>query len=229
MRARALGFDFDHTLGIDNKLERVAFLRLLQPIDSAGGSKAASLSQEAADVDALLAAQRSGGFSIEEAVDRFVRGHGLTPDPHWVTRYKENALSGVDAFVVPMPGWNRLREAMREMKLPYALLTNGWNPLQKRKAESIGFDGPVIASADIGAQKPSASAFQTLAGVLGVPAEGIWYVGDNPIADVAGSLAVGMRGIWLDAEGESYPAAIVPPSEVIHSLDELAVRLTQQE
>lgn len=229
VRAQALGFDFDHTLGVDNKLERVAFLRLLEPIDAAGGNSAASLTQEAANVDALLAAQRSGAFSIEEAVDRFVRGHGLSPDPLWVERYKENALDSVDAFVVPMPGWFRLRAAMREIKLPYALLTNGWNPLQKRKAGRIDFDGPVIASADIGSQKPSATAFEKLSEVLGIPAEGIWYVGDNPVADVAGSIAAGMRGIWLDAEGERYPAASIPPSEVIHSLDELALRLKQQE
>lgn len=227
MRVRALGFDFDHTLGIDNKLERVAFLRLLQPIEASGGSTLASLSEETAEIDALLAEQRSGAFPIDEAVDRFVRAHALDRDPAWVERYKHNVLESVDEFVVPLPGWDRLRSAMREARIPYALLTNGWNPLQVRKAERIGFDGPVIASADIGTQKPAARAFEELAEVLGVSAEGIWYVGDNPIADIAGARSAGMQGIWLDAEGVRYPDTLLPPTETIHSLNELASRLTR--
>lgn len=227
MRARALGFDFDHTLGVDNKLERVAFLRLLGPIELAGGRTLSTLPEETAGIDALLAEQRSGAFAIDEAVHRFVRAHGLDPGPVWVERYKANALGSVETFVVPMPGWAHLREAMRKARLPYALLTNGWNPLQIRKAERIGFDGPVLASGDVGAQKPAAAAFAKLSEILGVPPEGIWYVGDNPIADIAGARAAGMRGIWLDAEGEIYPAAILPPTQVIHNLEELALRLTQ--
>ena len=227
MRVRALGFDFDHTLGVDNKLERVAFLRLLEPIEAAGGRPGNSLAEETADIDRLLAEQRSGAFSIDEAVNRFVSTRGLPPEAAWVKRYKANALGSVDAFVVPMPGWDRLRDAMRAAKLPYALLTNGWNPLQLRKAQRIGFDGPILASADIGVQKPDAGAFGKLAQVLGVPAEGVWYVGDNPVADIAGARAAGMRGIWLDAEGQTYPAAISPPTEVIHSLDELVTRLAR--
>ena len=225
MRVRALGFDFDHTLGIDNKLERVAFLKLLEPMRSAGARAIVDLPLETAGIDALLADQRSGAFSIEEAVDRFVRAHGLSSGPQWVERYKRNALDAVETFVVPMPGWIRLRDAMRSAQIPNALLTNGWNPLQVQKARSIGFDGPVVASGDIGVQKPAAAAFEKLAQALGVAAEGIWYVGDNPTADIAGARATGMRGIWLDAEGVAYPETILPPTEVIHSLDELTLRL----
>ena len=208
-------------------LERVAFLRLLEPIEASGGRTLASLSEETDRIDALLAEQRSGAFSIDDAVDRFVQAHLLDRDPAWVERYKRYVLESVAAFVVPLPGWDRLHKAIHEARIPYALLTNGWNPLQLRKAECIGFGGPVVASADIGAQKPDARAFEELTQVLGVPAEDIWYVGDNPIADVEGALSAGMRGIWLDAESGRYPDTLLPPSETIHSLSELASRLTR--
>lgn len=227
MHVRALGFDFDHTLGVDNTLERVAFLRLFEPIEVSGGRTRATLGEETAGIDALLAEQRSGTFSIDEAVNRFVRAHGIEPGATWIDRYKRTVLESVDEFVIPMPGWYRLRAAMREARIPYALLTNGWNPLQIRKAARIGFDGPIIASADIGVQKPAARAFEKLAEVLGVSAEAVWYVGDNPTADIAGARSAGMQGIWLDAEGVRYPGTILPPTEIIHSLDELASRLTR--
>jgi len=54
LRIAGVGFDFDHTLGIDNKLERVAFLQLLAPIRDDGGAPLGSLFQESAAIDKLL-------------------------------------------------------------------------------------------------------------------------------------------------------------------------------
>ncbi len=34
-----IGFDLDHTLEIDNKLERVAFMRLLELVEEHGGTR----------------------------------------------------------------------------------------------------------------------------------------------------------------------------------------------
>lgn len=210
---KAVGFDFDHTLGIDNKLERVAFLRLLVP--------RAPLVEEIEHIDALLVQQRAGAFTIEQAVTRFVTERGVADAAPYVVRYKQMCGDMVETFVIPEPGVRELCEGLRDRAIPYAILTNGWSPLQKRKAEWVGFDGPVIASADIGAQKPAAQAFAALASTLGVPAAEIAFVGDTPETDIAGSQRAGMSGVWYDAQRLAYPPGLPAPSAVIRTLAEL--------
>ena len=56
---------------------------------------------------------------------------------------------------------------------------------------------------------------------LGVPREQVWYVGDNPLGDVAGALAAGLRAVWFDWEGLTYPQDVPPPTLRIGSLREL--------
>jgi HAD superfamily hydrolase (TIGR01549 family) len=223
MRASAwgIGFDFDHTLGIDNKLERVAFLQLLEPIEADGGAPLGTLDDEIARIDALLIEQRAGHCSIESAVEFFVRERGVSQTDGYVERYKRIAIDAVKEFVVPLPGARTLPVRLRDLDVRYAILTNGWAPLQQHKAERVGFDGPVLVSSEIGAQKPEPQAFATLAKVLGLPADRVWFVGDNPETDVAGAIAAGMRGVWLDAEGAAYPMNSPRPSAVIHSLHEV--------
>ena len=222
----AVGFDFDHTLGIDNKLERVAFLRLLELLLSVGGEPLGSLEEETKEIDGLLALQRSGAFSIGEAVERFCAPRLPHTDvAPYVSSYKQFAIAGVEQFVIPMPGARAMLQTLRRMGVRTAILTNGWSPLQECKAARIGFEGPVVVSETIGAQKPAPAAFDALAKALGVPAGDVWYVGDNPAGDVAGSIACGLKGVWFDAEGIAYPKDLATPSAVIHSLDALPVLL----
>ena len=223
MRASAvgIGFDFDHTLGIDNKLERVAFLRLLELVEAEGGQIRGTLNDEIANIDALLARQRAGGCTIDEAVDHFVNERGVRATPSYVERYKRMALESVSDFVVALPGARSLPALLRDREIRYAILTNGWAPLQQRKGATVGFDGPILVSSEIGTQKPDPGAFAVLADVLALPQEQVWYVGDNPELDVAGAIAAGMHGVWLDAEGVTYPPNGPAPSAVIHTLHEV--------
>lgn len=219
-----MGFDFDHTLGIDNKLERVAFLRLLEFLPQ----QKFTLPQEIQRIDELLAAQRSGSFGIDEAIRHFAQAHGMHDDPvSLIERFKRFALEGVEQFVVPLPGVRELFEALQAARIPLAILSNGWSPLQDFKAAHIGFPGLVLVSDQIGAQKPSAQAFASLIEALGVPASQTWYVGDNPAVDVAGSIAAGLKGVWLDAESQDYPADLPPPSATIADLRELVEILSR--
>lgn len=221
-RIRAVGFDFDHTLGIDNKLERVAFLRLLDAACEQGGRCIGTLADEIVRIDDLLSKQRSGAFTIEEAVAQFMRERGA-PDPQaYIAEYKRMAVDMVRSFVIPEPGVGEMLAELRRRDIPYAILTNGWSPLQQHKAQRVHFDGAVLVSSDLGIQKPDPQAFAALAQALAVPPDEIAFVGDTPESDVAGSIRAGMHGIWLDAEGTAYPASLPRPSEVIHSLAELA-------
>jgi HAD superfamily hydrolase (TIGR01509 family) len=221
IKIRAVGFDFDHTLGIDNKLERVAFLRLL---DSACVSEAhmiGTLAEEIERIDDLLARQRSGACTIEGAVESFMRERGCSDAHHYVDEYKRMCVDMVQYFVIPEPGVGEMLAELRRRQIPYAILTNGWSPLQSAKAARVGFDGPVLVSADLGIQKPEPAAYEALSKALGVPPEEIAFVGDTPAGDVAGALRAGMFAVWLDAEGVRYPQDVPPASAAIHRLPEL--------
>ncbi|GAC1498493.1 MAG: hypothetical protein NVS1B14_01530 [Vulcanimicrobiaceae bacterium] len=216
-----VGFDFDHTLGIDNKLERVAFLRLLEQLLAQGG-RSGPLSTEIAGIDALLERQRAGAFSIDVAVSRFVGEHlDGAAARNYVEAYKRFALDSVDEFVVPMPGVHQTLRRLQERGFALAILTNGWSPLQERKAARVRFPGAVLVSETIGVQKPQPQAFGALLRALQVEPQDAWFVGDNPQTDVAGSLGAGLRGVWFDAEGVDYPGELARPSAVVHALEEL--------
>jgi putative hydrolase of the HAD superfamily len=216
-----IGFDLDHTLAIDNQLERVALLRLLELVTENGGHVLGTLAQESDNAERLLALQRGGAFSIDEAVRRFVAERGVPPSELYVERFRAMALEMVEDFVVPLPGVKRTLEALREWRVALAVLSNGWNPLQIRKAQRAGFFGPVLASADIGAQKPARSAFAALLSTLGTEAKETWYVGDDPLSDMLGAHDAGMAPIWFDWEKKVYPRELPPPAHTIHAFEEL--------
>ena len=222
----AVGFDFDHTLGLDNKLERTIFLRLSE--DWARAAQIAFDAHEAAAaVDGALAAYRGGGLDLDAAIEgAFARVLGpehLRPDA--AAAFRRTTVEAAPGFVRPLPGVRELLAALRAHGIATAILTNGWSPLQQRKAALIGFDGPVIVSDDIGVRKPEPPAFDALARTLDVPRERIWFVGDDVRGDVGGALAAGMVAVWFDWEGTAYPSDVLPPTHVIHRLRDLLALL----
>jgi HAD superfamily hydrolase (TIGR01509 family) len=218
---RAVGFDFDHTLGIDNKLERVAFLRMLDRACVSEAHVIGTLAEEIERIDELLKRQRSGACTIEHAVEQFMRERGCSSAERYVAEYKRMCVDMVPAFVIPEPGVREMLAQLRQRNVAYAILTNGWSPLQRAKADRVEFDGPVLVSADLGIQKPEPGAYEALTRTLGGAPEEIAFVGDTPASDVAGALRAGMFAVWLDAEGLKYPQDIPPPSATIHALPEL--------
>ncbi len=180
-----------------------------------------TLAEEIARIDELLEAQRAGNFTIEHAVEQFMRERSASAGPRWAERYKQLCVEMVDSFVIPQPGVRSMLQQLRDRGIRVAILTNGWSPLQQRKAQRVQFEGPIVVSADIGTQKPKPQAFAALADALRVPPHEIAYVGDAPSSDAAGALAAGMGAVWFDADRIAYPKDLPPPSAVIHSLTEL--------
>lgn len=219
--AFAVGFDIDHTLCIDNKLERVAFLHLLERIVADGGTALGNLREETGAIDALLVAQRSGACTIEAAVENFARERGVAPTPEYTQGFKQMAMAMVDAFVVPAPDARPMLDELARREIPVAVLSNGWNPLQIAKARRAGFHGTVLASGTLGVQKPDAAAFEALVERLGVDTQHCYYVGDDPAADIVGASNAGLQAVWLDNEGNAYPAGTGQPRSVIATLAEL--------
>jgi putative hydrolase of the HAD superfamily len=216
-----IGFDLDHTLAIDNRLERVAFLRLLDVLLRQGGRTVGTFADEIESIDELLTRERRGEFSIDDAVTRFVETHAVEASGQYVERFRATAVEMVDEFVIPLPGVARVLDTLHERGIAVALLSNGWNPLQVRKAERAGFRGSILVSSEIGVQKPALTAFERLLEVLGTAPDRTWYVGDDPYGDVAGAQAAGIRAVWMNWERKEYPSELAPPAHTIGDFREL--------
>ena len=215
----AIGFDFDHTLAIDNKLERTALIDLARELGvTIGANEIGRLAQ----IDTLLQEMRINKLTLEQMIARFV--HSIRKDHKaagLVERFKEISCALVPHHVVALPGANELIAELDRRGIPHAVLTNGWSPLQERKAEAIRYDGEILVSGSMGVGKPSRAAFERLSAVFPTDAR-IWYVGDNPATDVRASLDAGFEAVWYhEHAGVPYPSHIPPPTAVIDQLLDL--------
>ena len=222
MRGSAVGFDFDHTLGIDNKLETVAFVQLAQ---QRARSTSHPFSEERATVaiGRELGNYRSGKCSFNDAVTRALEDAvgGGTFHERFVDEFRSLAVELVPQYVQALPGVSETLRGLDAASTPYAILTNGWNPLQQRKADQIGFTKPVFVSDDLGVRKPSIQAFNVLRDYFNLPADRIWYVGDDPKIDVLGALGAGMRSIWYNFERQKFPTDIPAPTAVVTDIRDI--------
>jgi putative hydrolase of the HAD superfamily len=207
----AVLFDFDHTLGIDNRLEE-RVLRLL-------AQRLCGVDPTDGEIAAALARFRTGMVGLAEMLHEAFEAWGYSGDV--VPAYKEEALLLLPDLLAPMPGAREMLRALEDLGNPVAILTNGWTELQYAKAAFIGFDGNVFVSEDIGAWKPDARAFEIACEGLGAPVSTSLYVGDSPLADVAGAKGAGMLAVWANLDGMSYPRDVTPPDFTIAALAEL--------
>jgi HAD superfamily hydrolase (TIGR01549 family) len=211
----AVGFDFDHTLGLDHKLERTAFMTTVRELCARSGR---SLDEESAtaSIDEQISYYRAGKCSLSRAFEEAFEAtmQRMSPDGAFA-RFQSIAMDLSAAHVKAIPGVDHLLARLDGAHVPYAILTNGWNPLQQRKADLIGFSKPVFVSDDIGVRKPSIHAFNILKDYFHVDPNRIWYVGDDPLNDVLGALSAGMRAVWFDWEQHKYPTTIPAPTAIV--------------
>lgn len=119
-------------------------------------------------------------------------------------------------------------QALRKAGYLLGVITNGESFLQNRKLDYSGLRPYIdlcIAAGDELVQKPDPLLFRRAAARLGLPAAACVFVGDNPIDDIEGAAAAGMRPVYLEVpRSEDSPfrtmkaAADVP---VIHRIGEL--------
>lgn len=218
----AVGFDFDHTLGIDNKLERTVALKMLADLASERGHHYVEEDAEFA-IDEILAHARAGEAPVETAIagffERFAPSGSATLDT--ANDFRENVVAASAAHVEPLPGAGALLATLDSLGIRYAILTNGWSPLQEEKARLIGFRGSVFVSERVALRKPKREAFDLLAKHFELPATQIFYVGDDPDVDIAGAANAGFTTVWYDWERRTYPEGIARPTHTIRALDEL--------
>jgi HAD superfamily hydrolase (TIGR01549 family) len=226
----SVGFDLDHTLGIDNKLERRVALTMLAEVAQAESVTYDASAAESA-VDEMLHEYRSGTLPVETALagyfGRFVP-LGLRA-MEATDLFRDRVIALAPQSIEALPGVAYMLDALESMGVPRAILTNGWSPLQEEKARLVGFEGPVFVSERINVRKPSREAFDFLARHFSATPEAVWYVGDDPALDCAAARAAGLKAVWMDWEGKTYPQELEPPDFVIHSLAELPALLQGQD
>jgi putative hydrolase of the HAD superfamily len=119
-----------------------------------------------------------------------------------------------------LPGAAALLEAIADR--PLGLVTNGDPEMQRPKLVATGlddrFDTVVYAGHDT-ASKPDAEPFERALDDLDVDPTAGAFVGNDPIADVHGSQAVGLRSVWIRNGTDQTPD--VEPDETVDCLDEL--------
>jgi len=211
----AVLFDFDHTLGIDNKLEETVLRELARSY----------CKKELADDDvrAVLRRFRSGEQPVDVAIGDALRSWGCAERniAHGVQAFRQRCLALAPERVQPMPGAREMLRDLSARHVPLGILSNGWTQLQHLKAWLINFPGPVLASEEIGAWKPDGRAFAIALDRLSMVAATTIYVGDEPTVDVAGAHAAGMPAAWADLEGKTYPENVVAPDFTVTALHEI--------
>lgn len=78
----------------------------------------------------------------------------------------------------------------------------------------------VVTPADAGAAKPDPAMFELALNAAGAPPGSVVHVGDDPVRDVAGAAALGLRTVWMNPEGRPWPDQARPDAE-IRALDAL--------
>lgn len=96
------------------------------------------------------------------------------------------------------------RDAFFLLKLPVAVVTDGWAEVQRNKAKALGLLDrmPVVLTDLLGGRsgwKPSPAGLVRACELLGVKPESCVYVGDNPHKDFVAARAAGMRSVRYKA------------------------------
>jgi putative hydrolase of the HAD superfamily len=146
--------------------------------------------------------------------------------------YNWTAAPGVDVFPDVAPSLQQL--SAHGVKL--GIVTNAFQPMWVRDAELKSYkllqyfpeETLRISAADVGYLKPHPKIFKHALEQLGTSAEETLYVGDNPVADIAGAQAVGMRAVLrINHPAPPLISGLIIPDAAINSLHEL-VRLVYE-
>ncbi len=94
------------------------------------------------------------------------------------------------------------------------VITNGPSAHQRQKCHALGLErwigeDHILASGDIGINKPDPGIFQEAAKRWHLIPEKTWYVGDSYEHDIVSAAAAGWHTIWLDRNGKS---GAMPPA-----------------
>ena len=102
------------------------------------------------------------------------------------------------------------------------IISNGGREQQIGKLKRAGllqYFSVLVFSEDVGAGKPAAGIFLEACRQVGEQPAACTHIGDDLIADVAPSLALGMQAVWLDRLGVRVGQVSAPRISTLHDLE----------
>ena len=194
-------------------------------IDRAAGYRAwaehyaAGLGRDPAEVEWLVSIDHDGMRSREPLFEEVRSRWGLdAPVAELVECYRREYPAFVPAVG---PGVARRLTQLRHGGWRVAIVTNG-PPSQRVKVERCGLIplvDVVVISDVLGVSKPDRRIFEVAAREAGSRIDQAWLVGDNPEADIAAAVEMGIPGIWL-RRGRRWTETRWRPFAVAESIEE---------
>lgn len=126
----------------------------------------------------------------------------------------DSYVAGLAARVVCDPAMLSRLDRLRAAGWSVGVLTNGAADIQRAKLTATGILDRVDAvciSEEVGARKPEPKAFQVAVARCGGELPGdVWMVGDNPVTDIVGAGAAGLRTVWISAGSDWSTPGLAP-------------------
>ena len=237
-RVSALLLDLDDTL-LDGSLFPQSIARTCEELAMLQSELEAERLQEANHAvfsiygpeshDAWTRGRLSGAELTLETWRRTLQACGNHDDTLAQSAAKTHLRFAWDSYQ-PFSDVAELMSALRQARVPLALVTNGAADTQRNKIEAMGIASWFSAlsiSGETGIAKPDKRAFTFVLKALGVSGKDVWHVGDSLAADVAGANAAGICSVWLNRDGAVRSKNDAQPDMEVASLSELTPFLLQ--
>lgn len=218
----AVAFALRETFGTADGIERSAFERVVREFASRLGTHVDSTLVEriARIEDAALVSPAT----LAQAVSTVLGPTLLQPAAQATaleSQFRMAAAGDVGELFVPFPDTAPALRRIAELCIPRVALSAGWPTIDQRKADIVGFDGSIVFAQDMGLTALMPAAFARVADSLKLPADRIWFIGSDAQAEILPASAAGLRTVWLNRDGATFPAGRPPPDATIGSLAEL--------
>ncbi|HEY7254028.1 MAG TPA: HAD family hydrolase [Methylomirabilota bacterium] len=123
------------------------------------------------------------------------------------------------------PGVLDALAVLRDRGVPLALVTNGDVRQQRRKIEQhdlARFFDVIVFEGEFGCGKPDEKVYRHALAGLGARPDAAWMIGDHLEFDVLAPQRLGLRGVWVDAEGVGLPpSATGSPHRIVRAFCDL--------
>jgi HAD superfamily hydrolase (TIGR01549 family) len=170
-----------------------------------------------------LVAPHLGRILVDTAIALGVPDDVL--DPHaCMEAYEWDVVDGTRVF----PDVIGFLQYLRDHGIRTAIITNSFHPaeLRDRELAALGllefFPECRITAADVGYLKPHPDIFSHTLACLGVSEDEVVFIGDNPVADIAGAQGFGLRAVLrVKSPAPAMLSGLIVPDAAVNSFVEL--------
>jgi putative hydrolase of the HAD superfamily len=162
---------------------------------------------------------RERGEFCRELVQRFPDLE-MTPALFWA-----DFAEGMAAAVEPRRAVCELVRDLLDRGLRLAVVTNGGSRRQRQKLARAGLEPLlplILVSEEVGVEKPDPTIFRLALERLGLEADEVLFVGDDPVRDIAGAHGAGIATCWV-SHGRPFPPGLPPPTVVVARVEALSL------